>query len=336
MSYVECLMDALNLFSFPTYMGTPIQRPIGNRLEALRFVKRHDGITGVHIRLNTEIFDKVLFEFELKERRGREELLDLCDTVLGFLDDLRSSGFDDNVLLFFSGNKSFYVYLFFEPVRLNEETASYATKRIYEHFLDEEYEKYLDKNFANPYHMIRLPNTRHEATGYVVKYVNPVMLGTDFWEHELYSRTPVRIPRPRRPRLVTEFIRPELVEEPPPPETGEELTEGLELIAKDLLKEVLRPCIYQRLMTDPDPPHIVRTAMVSELMYSGFSRAEVLRLIESLGWTDYDPETTRYHVEKIYEKRLLPPSKKKLKIHGICNDCGRCILWWEAIWNRRT
>ena len=89
-----------------------------------------------------------------------------------------------------------------------------------------------------------------------------------------------------------------------------------------LVKPLIRPCVFEEVTTNPEPPHIVRLALVTELMYYGWSKESVIELIRKLRWRDYNQKTTKYQVDHIYSKGYLPPSCHKLMYFVRCNNCG--------------
>jgi len=304
MSYVECLYSSLQLFMFPTYMGNPRQTVVSSRPEGLLYALKNDGVNGVHIRANSPGYlDKVIFEFESKDIRKTVIELEM------FKDNLRKLGLIDHTLTFFSGNKSFYIYLLFKPIKVGEETAKTIVRRIYHYLLSEEYDC-LDRNFLHPYHMVRLPNTFHDISRFrkvlsdcVIFTVRPrpiptverklefselINVSADFYEEDNIRR----IDHEERPKL------------------------PVDRNVLEIVKEIVRPVIWKWAQKS-NPPHIVRTAFVSELVMAGFLPEEICEIIGLLNWSDYDPKITEYHVRKIWEKKLLPPSNRRLREYGI-------------------
>lgn len=321
--YVRNIYFSLNLFSFPNFMFIP-QELVCDRITAIRRVALVDGKRGVHIRANSDkLLDKVVFEFE-KENFSREVYQELSSEVLELCDRIKSCSKDESCyVVFFSGSKSIYVYLLLYPIRSNKETLKLVYRRIYEEF--GRGLRNLDKNFSNPFHLVRLPNSLHEKTFFRV-----IPLGRSLPEYDfLWSTRTVPLPQYSRSGDIPEMVLSGVVNERSVTvETLPSLGREIVLLRDLVLSDVVRPCIARSVLTS-DPSHIVRTSFVSELMWSGFSEEEVLELIRSFSWRDFDEKITRYHIKMIYSKGLLPPSKTTLRLNGVCYDCGRCVYWFK-------
>lgn len=89
---------------------------------------------------------------------------------------------------------------------------------------------------------------------------------------------------------------------------------------KELLRRVLRPCLYNKIV-QKDPPHEVRVATTVDLFHAGFSADTIFKIYEKLGWEDWNPQITAYQIEHC--RYLHPYSCKRLRSLGIPEVC--CI-----------
>jgi len=88
----------------------------------------------------------------------------------------------------------------------------------------------------------------------------------------------------------------------------------------EFLKRVLRPCLYRH-MIGKNPKHAVRTASTADLFNAGFDAETIFNAYARLGWSDWNPEVTRYQIEHC--RYLKPYSCRKLRKLGIPSVC--CI-----------
>jgi hypothetical protein len=78
-----------------------------------------------------------------------------------------------------------------------------------------------------------------------------------------------------------------------------------------------------------NPNHSKRFFLVSWLSNQGYSREDILELIRSLGWTDYDSCVTETQVNQILGKDYLPDGLDKRIFKGICtlpDACKDCVM----------
>ncbi|MEM3568303.1 MAG: hypothetical protein QXI20_02065 [Candidatus Jordarchaeales archaeon] len=229
---------------------------------------------------------------------------------------LADLGIEKYTYYFFSGNKSFYTYLFIDFLISNSETVVQIYRQLYYYVtknLPEDVRAILDENFSNPYHLVRIPNTMNEKSGFR-KFL--IGMKGDYSFDILYSKDVLEIPAPDRLNVKeidlsvgSAGTKVEDIHEIITTTHVEKYEVSRHII--DLLKEIVRPVIWKEIIK-PDPPHLARTAFVSELMYAGFTEDEVCEIIRFLDWSDYDEKVTRYHVHKIFEKGLTPPKTSTL------------------------
>lgn len=85
-----------------------------------------------------------------------------------------------------------------------------------------------------------------------------------------------------------------------------------------VLKELLRPCIYQHI-TVRNPLHIARVAATATLAQF-YEPEQILQFYASLKWLDYEKEKTMYWILNCSSLHWF--SCKRLKEIGLCTDCG--------------
>lgn len=316
---VKGFMDALKIFKFPTFMGTPERVPISSLNEAYQFVVRHEGKKGLHIDPNGSELRMISLEFDANGSFAEmaEEVRTLCH---------RLEDYGLQYMIVFSGNKSYNILVPVKSIKIpNRETVSAVFKRVNDVLRLSEF-KTFDRHSLTPRKMVRLINTRHEKTGYRCIQVHDVLYNPPFTK--LFSEvTPVKDNRSEIfvPGCIVLSSGKEIVESP-------EVSFDQSIL--ELLPEIVRPCILNSIMNYQEPSHMARTAFVAELMFKGFTENEVKRIIEVIAslpnhWVDYNRDITAYHVRKIYEKRLKPPSCHTLMAYGICD--GRHPVWWKVI-----
>lgn len=317
---IRGFMDALRLFQFPTFMGTPERVPISSLSEAYQFVIKHEGKKGLHIDPNGSELRMISFEFD-----AINSFVEMAEEVRMFCRRLDNYGLQ--YMIVFSGNKSYNIWLPIKSIRVvNKETISSIFRRVNDVLKLSDF-KTFDRHSLTASKMVRLINTRHEKTGYRCIQVYDVSFRPPYTK--LFSEvTPVRsnncevfVPG----RVVVSSSGRELIESP---------EVSLDQSILELLPEIVRPCVLNSIMNCQEPSHMARTAFVSELMFKGFTEGEVNKIIEIIAslpghWVDYNRDITAYHVRKIYEKKLKPPSCHTLMTYGICD--GRHPIWWEVI-----
>lgn len=85
------------------------------------------------------------------------------------------------------------------------------------------------------------------------------------------------------------------------------------------------PCVKRLLSRKGgNPTHPERFFLVSWLNDRGHSKKEILELIRSLHWSDYDANVTDYQVGQIIQRGYLMPGPAKLIDEGICTLTGAC------------
>jgi len=92
---------------------------------------------------------------------------------------------------------------------------------------------------------------------------------------------------------------------------------GFALRGNIMLKNLLRPCLYRRMIRD-NPPHEVRVAATADLLQF-FSPSDILNMYKTLNWIDFDADYTAYQIASI--KGLTPYSCTRLRQLGIPKTC---------------
>lgn len=86
------------------------------------------------------------------------------------------------------------------------------------------------------------------------------------------------------------------------------------------LKAILRSCIY-RAITHIHPTHTVRVIAVVDLHVLGIPDDQIVSLLSTLGWEDFNEQITRHFLS--YCKKYKSYSCSKLKEIGVCD--GSCF-----------
>lgn len=98
-----------------------------------------------------------------------------------------------------------------------------------------------------------------------------------------------------------------------------------------LLGMIQMPCMVDRMM-QPNPEHEVRLNAAVLFFNIGLRPAQVEELYAQMGWVDFDRETTRGHLEHIYQNGYSDMSCETIREKRLCTrpenpeDC-RCFGW---------
>lgn len=227
----------------------------------------------------------------------------------------------------FSGRKGFHIYALLEPWKPSDLVTAKEALRI------------LSKKFTNGFRfvdphlvgnvaaLIRVPNTQHQR-GIYCTYLRPEEL--DSLDNVLKfcrSSRSVIYDLPQRPKI-SELIEIPQVENKISRFRNETFPRNK--LSASLAKNILRPCLYEAILK-PNPPHIIRIELVSELLALDYSEEDVVAFIKSLNWQDFNEEITAKQVHQIYSREYLPFSCNKLREVVSCSECG-----WRYWWNGPT
>jgi hypothetical protein len=190
--------------------------------------------------------------------------------------------------------------------------------------------KYVDRHsFGNLRMLVRIPGTLHPKTKKYCTYVDldNIRTANDIleWclEHHVVNFGIKKLPDVRE-LIDIDYVPTRSDLEYEPKQWG---SHKIPSNVFYFLKNLIRPCVVNILMIDKEPPHEVRTDLVTELMWLGYSENDVFEIIRKLNWVDFNEKITRYHIHKIFEKKLYPPSCKKLANYVYCTNCG-WFYWW--------
>jgi len=98
----------------------------------------------------------------------------------------------------------------------------------------------------------------------------------------------------------------------------DQIAEDTKITAKSrILKNVLRPCLYRHIIS-ANPRHDIRVAVTFDLL-NFFTSTQIFNMFHQLNWKDWNPETTKYQIEKC--RGFHPYSCKTLIKKGIPREC---------------
>lgn len=326
------------LFSiFPREIGIPnplqkssfYRREINSSRELHRYLVLMTGSNkGVYVSLydtNVEVtIDKFVFDLDCKTNLNKA----LEDTIV-LVERLKKKSIPCSVI--FSGSKGFHVYGLLKPKKLSRDIATYYLAHL-QRDLSKGIETVDTHLIGDLRRMIRVPNTMNNN-----HYCTPLPTGFQKMTPEEILNYSTRI-RTRTLHFTRGTLKsiPELVDV----NFSQKISNEAQSIAPqdtmnissvpdiEILKELVRPCVFEA-VTKPNPPHIVRLDLVSELMFLGFSEDQVLEIIKDLDWEDFDERATKYQIKKIFEKKLKPCSNSKLcEVLGC--DTNEGYYWWSG------
>ena len=322
----------LTLFPiFPRRVGIP-SYVVHNHKQFEEYILRHNGTpegchAGIYDCNSQPVIDKLVFDFD-GGKRG-EKLEDVFDEVLNFIDELKRRKLA--FIPVFSGNRGFHIYVLLNPLPVNETVARFLLKTAQDDLTHDF--KYVDRQkFGVVNALIRIPNTLNMKRKLWCCY-----LPLDFVEWSLkelleYAKSPHVIQykfNGQRYPLITDLadITSEEVHEVRIVEDFEYAPPKIPPL--HLLKELVRPCVFEEITTNPEPPHYVRLDFVAELRHLGYTPKQVFEICKQLNWQDFDPRTTMEQIADIYERKLLPLSCKTLRKFVKCRNCGWFYFWVE-------
>lgn len=291
---------------------------VKTRDEMDRLVMLSNGVVDVYVSLYScdLVVDKIFFDLD------SNNLEDAYRDAVELFERLKSYKLTPVAL--FSGRKGFHIYVPLKPFKSNIETIKVVVKDFQETFSDGL--KTVDRRvIGDVRRMVRYPNTLNVAGK---RYCVPLPSGWQEWDVEKIVDYSLE---PRNIEFNVDFVDVERI-------VDVDYHQPINLPKIDLKPwnlphgakialMLLRPCVANVLLSDSEPPHVVRLDMVSELMWLGWSEEQVVTAIKQLAWKDFNESVTRYQVSHIFRKRYLPPSCSKLKHYVACNNCG-WYYWW--------
>lgn len=107
--------------------------------------------------------------------------------------------------------------------------------------------------------------------------------------------------------------------------------------ARTVVKRLTRmPCVWKRALSS-NPPNDVRVKTGIMLLNAGLSPRECTEIISQIGWVDFDWETTKYQLEKLYESGKGDFSCRTMQKKGLCvkaDDKKKCEMY--GYWGGNT
>lgn len=223
-----------------------------------------------------------------------------------------------------SGSRGIHLHGLFEPTIVNARTVKNLSNLILN---ETETKEYFDPHVSGVLEKLcRIPNTQRLGNGWCVPITRKELFEiNDPAEFKKLCIAPrfIDFPILKRPSIF-EFIKEdEIIEKP------------IQIIQtappKDifLLKQILRPCVYNAIRT-PNPRHDFRVSAVVEMLNHGLNNSQIFIIFEKLNWIDFDHQKTHYQIDYIEEKRksnefIIPYGKIRLKCIKKCS-CFKCIL----------
>lgn len=315
----------LQLFSsFPREVGNPKRRLAYNLYEFNNFIFENDGVaecfTGVY-GLDRNI-DKIFFDFD-----GDESL----NEAIVIYRYLRDKGY--YTIPVASGKKGIHLYILLRPKQYGEQSKDLlyrASISIIKNAFNGGVGKTIDRHIIGDIkRLCRIPNTMRPPENrawctYLPPNFDKVMSPVKFAKHikEPHSYN-YDIPN-KLPDLH------DLIDKNVDMTFNRSYTErnGVTLQVgngSEFLKRLLRPCIYEVLVTI-HPPHDIRVAATIDLINVGLSEESVINAYKTLGWEDFDEDYTAYQIKQISERNYIPYACNRLQHFTqhkpeICKGC---------------
>jgi len=317
---------------YPFYreVGNPARKIVRNIREFYKFIVENNGINDCFVAVYDLRYriDKIYFD------------LDILDIKLAYKFYTYLKGLGLSVIPVFSGKKGFHFYVLLKPMRFKDRDEAIARLReISFTWIDESglYRKennykvsYLDTRVIGDLRRLtRVPNTLRPPENITYCTYLPEDFGsmslTELFE---YIKQPheVEYEIKRNVKLTdietTDAIYDYMISHHPSEHISFDQDvshlEKIDIDVRKFLKFLLRPCLYEWILTE-EPPHDIRTAATIDLLRADFTPEEIIYLYSKLKWIDYDYRKTRYHVYRIASKSWLKPySCKKLRMMGYC------------------
>lgn len=286
-------------------------------------IKRENGLKDIFISIYDKnlIIDKIIFDIDASKPSDLQKALSQAKSLY---DALTSEGIPS--IPIFSGKKGFHIYALFSPIKVDYFTCGDLIRNVQEYFLSKKNITMADPHLiGNSNALIRIPNTLNKSR-YCIPLPNLDLSIYDILNLSL-STQPFPFSLSDRPDI-REFYDPS--RSPTPINNGESLNVSSNIVPENIktfLKTLIRPCVFESITNNREPPHFCRAELVTELRSLGYKPESITKIIEKLRWADFDLNTTKKYVEK-YQK-YLPYSCRKLKSMGI-----RCLenCHWQYFW----
>ena len=271
------------------------------------------------------VIDRIAFDIDASSLfTARKVALKLCSIL---------NSLELQPVIVFSGRKGFHVYVFLSPKQMNKAFARCITRLLCLELTKEL--QFVDTHlFGNVRGMLRVPNTLHHSSRhYAIPLTQEELVKLDVLDIVRMSRTVRDIDGIERDERTVIDIADEIqISERTQRHNSfsvQHNTDEIGVIGLDVVRELVRECVVDELLTNSEPPHLLRFDFVSELMCAGFSEEDVLRIFTRYFsfWDDFDVEKTRYQIHHIFQHRYLPLSCSKLREYVRCKRCGWWYLW---------
>lgn len=292
---------------------------VRNYRELVKISSIYSGFSDIYTRLYYSVLNKVFFDIDADN---------LYDAYLELVDFTKYLEREDILYIpVFSGGKGFHIYVLTKRMvftKEEENLVKYFLTTIQRYFIEEVGLKHVDsKLIGSVKHLVRVPNTKRSNQRY------SVYLPQKIYKYSLdeiiemsslpkcfslmnYSGEPLDLYEYVSTSLFHELHEPSIAP-PDPSNIGKYDKRSIYLI----LSNLIRPCILNHVFTE-NPDHDIRTYFVIELKWCLFNQGEIEEIISKLNWSDYNPHVTHYHVSKIFEKNLYPPSCSTIQTKGYC------------------
>ena len=296
------------------------------RIDKARWSKKQI-YAGVYALDNEKVvIDRIAFDIDAPSLiTAKKVALKLCS----ILNDL-----DLQPVIVFSGRKGFHVYAFFTAKQMNKAFARCITRLLCLELTKELPEKkFVDTHFfGNIRGMLRVPNTLHSSHHYAIPLTQEELTRYDIMDIVRRARSVRDIDEIERDDRTVIDIADEVQIQTIRHTNNNYSIQGAEDVGEigmDIIRELVRECVIDELLTSSEPAHILRFDFVSELMCAGFSEEDVLGIFIRYFsfWDDFDIEETRYQIHHIFQHKYLPLSCSKLREYVRCRRCGWWYLW---------
>lgn len=297
--------------NFSRNVGNPVQYPVHNREQFNRFVSLTSGVNDecyastCSYQGKTAVFEDLFLEMDSLE----------LDPIIAVGKWYTAHGI--YWIPLFSGNRGIHIHALFAPEIVNKQTIEkFANLVIKETHTEGKFDSHVTGDLRR---LARIPNTRRINELWCIPLSQEdIMRNITAPEILALAKSPqiVQYTISRRPKI-TEFVKDE---KPQSIEVKYNITTN----TKAMLKDVLRPCIYEKIY-NPNPRDNTRITATVEALTHGVSIEKLISIYEKLNWVDFDRDYTRYQIENINERVLAgtikPFGKRKLG----CTKKGTCI-----------
>lgn len=240
----------------------------------------------------------------------------------------------DPFLVLFSGKKGFHLYILLKPQKLRRDVAGFYIKELQQRL--SKGIKTVDTHLiGNVSAMIRIPQTLNKKR--YCTFLPPEFKNWDINQVLEWSMQPheLQIHGSTDYRTIEEAVGEIEVKEYKETIIPDDFIKINGIPPLEDLHLFIRPCVLEEMIhpvrKDRGSFHMTRMSFVSELMFLGHTKKQVLdifRLIHSkYPIPDFDEETTMYQISKIFENKIKPYGCLKLKEKLTCTNCGWKYMW---------